>query len=73
MLPDGVYDAIVVDAEASGDDRLGVDLAILSGEHRGEVVAVRAPAHPTLDDVDLLGIPATLVVRDGNPAVSFEP
>ena len=71
MLPDGSYDAIVVDAEAV-DDVVAIELTILGGEHKGEVVGLRSPdleADPAL----LLGIPATLTVTDGVPKVELEP
>ena len=71
MLPDGTYDAIVVDAEeVAGGVRL--DLTLLAGEHKGEVVSLRSPdlaGDPAL----LLGIPATLTVADGVPKVALEP
>jgi hypothetical protein len=71
VLPDGTYDAIVVDAvEESGVVLL--DLTILGGEHKGEVVALRSPDLAG-DPVDLLGIPATLTVTDGTPHVRLEP
>ena len=71
MLPDGSYDAIVVDAEAV-DGGVGLDLAILGGEHKGEVVSLRSPDLAT-DPAMLLGIPATLTVTDGVPKVGLEP
>ena len=45
---------------------------ILAGEHKGAVVSVVSPDW-TGDALDLLGIPATLVVADGRPQVTFEP
>lgn len=71
MLPDGTYDAIVVDA----DEEKGVvhlELAILAGEHKGEIVSLRSPdlqGEPAL----LLAVPATLTVTDGVPNVRLEP
>lgn len=72
QLPDGTYDAIVVDAAAGDDGSARVELTILAGAHKGEIVAVRA--HRVAGDgLDLLGIPATLIVAAGTPSVSFEP
>jgi hypothetical protein len=71
VLPDGSYDAIVVDAEAV-DGVVAIELTILGGDHKGEVVGLRSPdldGDPAL----LLGIPATLTVSDGVPKVSLEP
>ena len=71
MLADGRYDAIVFDADDTGDG-LSVELTILSGEHKGEVVSVRTATWAG-DAIDLLGIPATITVAAGEPSVSFEP
>ncbi len=71
MLEDGTYDAIVFDAD-DADDGISVELAVLAGVHKGEVVSVRA-AGWSGDALDLLGVPATITVRDGRPAVRFEP
>jgi hypothetical protein len=70
-LADGAYDALVVDATDVGD-AISLELTILAGSHKGEIVTVRA-AGLAVDPLDLLGIPATLTVRDGQPAVSLEP
>jgi hypothetical protein len=72
MLPDGTYDAIVVDVEPHAEGGLSVSLTILAGEHKGEVVDVRTASD--LDEpFDLLGIPATLTVVADEPRVHFEP
>jgi hypothetical protein len=72
VLEDGSYDAMVVDATSADDGSCSVELTILAGPHKGEVVAVRRAG---LADraLDLLGIPATLTVADGVPTVRFEP
>lgn len=67
MLPDGSYDAIVVDAEPGR-----LELTILAGEHKGEVVGLRSPDLDA-DPAMLLGIPATLTVTGGVPKVALEP
>ena len=75
MLDDGTYDAIVVDAEEGdvpGSARL--ELAIASGTRKGEVVTVTGtdPSWAGVDPLDLLAIPATIVVADGTPAVTLD-
>jgi hypothetical protein len=77
-LPDGRYDAVVVEV-VNADDAAGdaegwcrVELALLDGPHKGDVVAVRAKGLADRS-LDLLGIPATLEVEDGTPSVTFEP
>lgn len=85
MLDDGTYDALVFDAgggpaDAPDGDPAGaspaghvtVELTILDGEHKGAVVSVTTDDFVG-DPLDLLGIPATLTVRDGRPSVVFEP
>ena len=72
MLADGVYDAIVVDAAvAEADGALRLDLTILDGAHKGEVVSVRTDSLGT-DELDALGVPATLTVVDGAPSVVLD-
>ena len=71
MLPDGVYDVFVVDAaEDAGVMRL--ELTILAGEQKGEIVNLASPnlhGEPAL----LLGTPGTLTVADGRPGLQLEP
>jgi hypothetical protein len=65
-LADGAYDALVVDAEDRGEGTVAIELTIVAGTAKGEVVALVA-ADWTGDPLDLLGVPATLTVRDGGP------
>ena len=71
MLDDGLYDALVVDADVRDDGVVVLELTILTGDHKGEVVAVQA-ATVERDHLDLLGLPATLTVADGRPSVTFD-
>jgi len=75
MLPDDTYDAFVIDARDEQDEQHNavtrVELTITSGEHKGDVVAVRAPRFAG-DAIDLIGLPARLIVRNGTPTVDFE-
>lgn len=72
MLNDGTYEAIVVDAdEGAVTDEIALDLAVAAGAHRGEVVSVTASGLGR-EPVDLLAVPATLVVVDGEPTVTLE-
>lgn len=71
-----MYDGIVVDAEASLDEcgapgGLRLDVAILAGPHKGEVVSVRT-AGGRGDPLDLLADPVTLTVVDGSPRITFD-
>jgi hypothetical protein len=70
-LADGTYDALVVDAEAGDDGTVAVELTIVAGEAKGEVVTLRARGLAG-DPLDLLGLPVTITVRAGAPAVRFE-
>jgi hypothetical protein len=70
VLEDGEYDVIVVDGE--GDDRgMRLEVAVLAGAHKGEVVSIRAEGLG-LDPVDALGLPGTLTVADGRPSVVLD-
>lgn len=71
-LPDGTYDAIVVDADTRPDGGARLELAVLAGEHKGRVIVVSGPAGDD-DPVDLLGVPATITVDGGTPRVRLEP
>jgi len=71
MLEDGDYDIFVVDAEDVGA-AIRLDLTVLAGAHRGEMVTVTASGLGT-DAIDLLGTPGTLTVTDGQPVVHLEP
>jgi hypothetical protein len=71
VLPDGVYDVFVVDA-AEVDGVIRLELTILAGEQKGEVVNLASPnlqGEPVL----LLGTPGTLSVTDGRPDLRLEP
>lgn len=74
MLSDGTYDVIVVDATAApgGAGTVALEVAILAGPHKGEVVALQAVGLE-VDDVDALGTPGTLTVHDGRPSIVLEP
>ncbi|HEX6568647.1 MAG TPA: hypothetical protein VF015_05760 [Acidimicrobiales bacterium] len=71
-LPDGTYDALVVDTSERDDGSVAVDLTIIGGPARGEVVTLRAEGLHG-DPLDLLGVPATITVAGGAPSVRFEP
>jgi hypothetical protein len=70
VLADGAYDVIVVDADADGA-AVRLDVTILGGPHKGEVVSVLAHGLAT-DPLDCLGVPGTLTVADGAPTVQLE-
>ena len=72
MLDDGTYDAIVIDATpAEAPGALVVELTLLGGSHRGEMVTITA-AGVSRDPLDLLAVPATIVVTDGQPVLTFD-
>jgi hypothetical protein len=69
-LGDGVYDVLVVDASTDADAFV-IELTIVSGEHKGDVVAVRATGLD-VDELDLLGMPGTLRVENGVPRFALD-
>jgi len=71
VLADGVYDVFVVDA-VDDDGVIRLELTILAGEKKGEVVNLASPnlsGEPAL----LLGTPGTLTVTEGRPDLRLEP
>jgi len=72
MLDDGTYDAIVIDAATgSSPDVLVVELTLVGGVHRGEMVTITATGLDR-DPLDLLAVPATIVVTDGRPVLTLD-
>ena len=72
VLPDGTYDAIVIDADpADPGPGTDIELTLVSGEHKGEVVGVTADGFSG-DELDLLGLPVTLTVEAGQPRVTID-
>ncbi len=65
-LVDGTYEAQIVNAKQDLEGGLMLELAISTGEHKGDVVSMRASRQRfDRDAEDLLGLPATLTVRYG--------
>ena len=73
LLPDGSYDALVVDASTGDDGSIGVEITIVAGPAKGEIVSLRTVDLGDTDPLDLLGVPATLTVRGGAPSLRLEP
>jgi hypothetical protein len=65
-LPDGVYDVLVIDADGST-----LELTLVAGDHKGEVIAVTSSG-PAPDPMEVMGMPATLTVADGVPRVAVD-
>jgi hypothetical protein len=73
LLADGTYDALVVDASPSDDGSIGIEITIVAGPAKGEVVSLRTADLGDTDPLDLLGVPATLTVCGGAPSLRLEP
>jgi len=74
-VPDGVYDVFIVDATPRPDDETRVsrlDIAIVAGEHKGAAFGLNV-SDILGSDIDLMGMPATLTVRNGVPVVTLDP
>jgi hypothetical protein len=73
-LPDGTYDAFVINADdlpTDGGATTALELTITSGEHRSETLALTAPVRIG-EPVDLIGMPATLTIAEGRPSVRID-
>lgn len=71
MLPDGTYDVFVVDATSDDDAGATLELALVSGEHKGDVVALRMQAGGR-DPIGIIGLPGTLTVSEGRPSLRID-
>lgn len=73
MLTDGTYDVFVVDATPDHEDEgaIHLDLTIVAGEHKGEMLGLAA-RDLGMDELDLLGMPGTLVVDGGVPSFTVD-
>jgi len=71
MLDDGTYDALVVDATDRPDGGVELDVTVLAGPHKGEVVTIVATGLGR-ESFDLLAVPATLTVASGEPSIVLE-
>ncbi len=69
--PDGDYDAFVIDVVDDDEGQQRLDLTIVAGKLKGQVVSVSTD-EPVGDVAELLGMPATLHVRGGAPSVTID-
>jgi len=74
-LPDGAHDAFLMDVRTDTDD-LGrpvqrLDLTVVAGEFKGLVVTI-VTGEPLGDEIELIGMPATITVTDGEPSVTVD-
>ncbi len=70
VLEDGTYDVLVVDAIDDGGGVVHIEVAVVSGAQKGDVVRLSG-LRGKRDPADLLGLPATLRVADGQPRLAF--
>lgn len=70
-LDDGTYDVLVIDAREDDEDVLHLELAVVSGAHKGEVVHLSGPRRGR-GATDVLGLPATLCVDGASLRLSFD-
>lgn len=71
-MDNGRYEVIVVDAQTGPEDgSVILDLAVATGTHKGEIITVTALGLAR-DALDLLAVPATLEVTNGEPKVTLE-
>lgn len=73
-VADGTYDIFVVDADEApdvGEDAVRLSVTILSGPHKGHVLDLTA-RNLGWSSIDLMGMPGTLVVADGQPTITID-
>ena len=75
LLPDGSYDAFVVDVihetDGAGRTLTHVEITLVSGEHKGLVLQV-ATSESIGSFEELVGMPATLTVAEGSPSITID-
>ena len=74
-VPDGRYDVFIVDAVPHPDrpdSVVSVEVTIVSGEFKGEVIKLNANGVRG-SDIDLMGMPAVLTVTGGAPVLTVDP
>lgn len=73
-VPDGTYDVFIVDAEPHPDrpeSVVKVEVTIVSGDYKGEVLNLNADGING-SDIDLMGMPAVLIVANGVPVLTVD-
>lgn len=73
-IADGTYPVFILDAEEHTDEATStvkLSVTILSGVHKGEVLDLVA-ANLGMSDIDLIGMPGTLTVRDRTPTLRID-
>lgn len=70
-LDDGTYDVLVIDAREEHEDVLHLELTVVSGAHKGEVVNLSGPRRGR-GATDVLGLPAMLRVEGASLRLSFD-
>ncbi len=70
-LEDGRYDAFVLWAEKR-DDSVVLECTITTGAHKGSVVDLVSNTLVVHDELALVGMPCTLVVRDNEIRVEID-
>lgn len=76
-LPDGTYDVFIIDTEVVPDRRkpgtsaLQLDLTVIAGEFKGEVLTLSS-ANLANDAIDMIGMPATMTIDGGRPNLIFD-
>lgn len=73
-IPDGVYEAFVVDATADPDhpERVrALEITIVSGDFKGQSFNLGVTGIEGTD-TDVMGMPATLTVTGGAPTVVID-
>lgn len=70
-LADGTYDVFVVNATLDESGAASLELAIVSGAAKGDVVQLRMETKGR-DPVGIIGLPGTLTVADGRPSLRID-
>lgn len=70
-VPDGTYDAFVLDAQETDGVVTSIDVTIVTGAQKGSVLTVKVNGL-TESFTEIVGVPAALTVDAGVPSLTFD-
>jgi len=70
-LEPGTYEGLVVDADEHPEGGVAFEIAITTGDHKGDTVHIRGP-RTRQEPLEVLGLPVTLDVTEEGVRIRFD-